>query len=116
MNKELLKQCKKTVRSVSLFLEAHADYEAGSECEDRAIDCNDLILAIEKAEKEIKQDVVPKYKCGDIVFLITDTEQMQRIVTGYIVRPSGVIYYLGCGEEETTHYELEIASDRNWKK
>jgi len=55
-----------------------------------------------------------KYKIGDIVFLITDTEQLSRIVTGVLIRPAGIIYYLSCGVTETNHYEIEIVYDKNY--
>jgi len=55
------------------------------------------------------------FAIGQIVFLITDPEQLERIVTGYIVRPSQIVYYLSMETHETTHYEIEIASSKNWK-
>jgi hypothetical protein len=55
-----------------------------------------------------------KYNIGDVVFLMTDTEQLQRIVTGVLFRPNNsIIYYLTCGATETTHYELEMVSEKN---
>jgi len=55
-----------------------------------------------------------KYNIGDIVFLMTDIEQLQRIVTGILIRPNNaIIYHLTCGSTETTHYDLEMVSEKN---
>lgn len=56
-----------------------------------------------------------KFDLSQIVFLITDQDQKERIITGIIVRPYGCLYYLSCGTEETTHYEMEFCSDKNYK-
>lgn len=58
----------------------------------------------------------PKFSIGQIVFLITDMDQLDRIVTGYIIRPGQTMFYLTQGTNETVHYEMEIATDKNWKK
>lgn len=54
------------------------------------------------------------YKLGEIVFLITDSDQVSRMVTGILIRPIGVLYYLTSGTIETLHYEIEIASDKSF--
>lgn len=54
-----------------------------------------------------------KYELGEIVYLVTDTEQAARIITGIIIRPTGIIYYLSCGKEEGNHYEIEMSRERN---
>jgi len=55
-----------------------------------------------------------QYPMGRIVYLCTDEEQKQRIVTGYIIRPgSALLYMLTCGTTETNHYAMEISKDKN---
>lgn len=55
-----------------------------------------------------------KYRFGQIVYLSTDIDQEQRMVTGLIVRPnSAIIYFLTAGTMETTHYEIEISETKN---
>lgn len=61
-------------------------------------------------------DLKPAFCIGQIVFLITDPEQEDRMITGYIVRPQQIVYYLSKGTQETVHYEMEIATEKNWKK
>ena len=46
---------------------------------------------------------------GDLVFLRTDCE-IERVVTGVIIRPSGKMYELACGIETTWHQSVEIES------
>jgi hypothetical protein len=56
-----------------------------------------------------------KFEMGQIIFLITDPDQNQRMITGWIVRPSGVVYYVTFGTLESCHYEIEIGTEKNWK-
>ena len=51
-----------------------------------------------------------EYKEGAIVYLITDPDQLKRIVIGYDVRLDQVRYWLRCEVEETLHYSIEISS------
>lgn len=55
-----------------------------------------------------------KFELGQAVFLITDTDQRARMVTGIKVSLNGLLYYLSCGTEETAHYEKEIAEDKKY--
>jgi len=58
-----------------------------------------------------------KYDIGELVYLITDTEQHERIVTAIKVFPGGVLMYqLAMGGFDSSHYECEIDPDRNIKK
>lgn len=56
-----------------------------------------------------------KYSFGQIVYLLTDPEQNERIVTGYVIRPDGIRYKLSCSEEETEHFDIEIRDYKNFK-
>lgn len=54
-----------------------------------------------------------EFQLGQIVYLITDEDQLPRMVTGITIRPGGTnIYHLSMSGDETTHYAIEIASDR----
>jgi hypothetical protein len=50
-----------------------------------------------------------EFDFGDIVYLKTDPDQLQRIVTGFTVRKHGVIYELSLANEVTHHYDFEIS-------
>lgn len=55
-----------------------------------------------------------KFSLGEIVYLNTDIEQYPRCVTGYKIRPGGlIIYMLSCEGEETSHYDIEITKEKN---
>lgn len=50
---------------------------------------------------------------GEIVFLRTDDEQRERIVTGILIKGDGsVTYLLACSVTETEHYGFEITKDK----
>jgi hypothetical protein len=50
---------------------------------------------------------------GQKVYLVTDPEQLERVVGDIRLVPGGVaIYYLKCGTEESEHYEFEISDTK----
>ncbi|GGG97337.1 hypothetical protein [Pedobacter zeae] len=52
-----------------------------------------------------------KFTHGDIVYLKTDPEQLQRIVTRLFFNPGIVLYELSCGTDVSTHYEIEMTTE-----
>jgi hypothetical protein len=54
-----------------------------------------------------------KYWIGDIVYLITDVDQKERIVTGVDIRQSGVSYNLSYGSDDSDHYDIEISKEKD---
>lgn len=55
-----------------------------------------------------------EYNIGEIVYLKTDTEQRERMVSSIKVFNDGnILYYLCCGTNETTHFEIEISAKKN---
>ena len=62
------------------------------------------------------EEIKTNYKIGQAVYLITDPDQFERIVTGIVLRPNSVSYYLSFITMETMHYDFEIATEKNWKK
>lgn len=53
------------------------------------------------------------YDIGDIVYLKTDGEQKERMITGIRITPGNHLYYLSCGDEESTHYDIEITREKD---
>lgn len=51
-----------------------------------------------------------EFGIGEIVYLKTDLEQLERLITCVNFRPSGVLYTLQQGTNETIHYEIEITN------
>lgn len=55
-----------------------------------------------------------KYTYGSRVYLVTDVQQLERIVTDVMFSPNEqVVYYCNCGPEKTEHYEIELSSSVN---
>ena len=54
-----------------------------------------------------------EYAIGDLVYLRTDPQQEQRIVTAICIRITGVSYCLMCGLTESWHYGIEISKDKD---
>ena len=54
-----------------------------------------------------------KYEIGQLVYLKTDTEQYQRIITAITLRETGIIYEVSQGEKVSSHYEFEITEQIN---
>jgi len=55
-----------------------------------------------------------KYKIEDVVFLITDNDQLLRIITGIQISKTGTIYRLAQGTTDSWHYDFEIATTKNF--
>jgi len=54
-----------------------------------------------------------KHEIGNIVYLKTDIDQYQRIITGLYIRPCNVITYgLTQGTDESWHYDFEITVEK----
>ena len=55
-----------------------------------------------------------KFEIGQIVYLKTDKEQLPRMITGLSCRGGeGISYWLGCGDKETNHFDIEISAEKN---
>lgn len=57
-----------------------------------------------------------KFLIGETVYLRTDPDQMERLVTGLIIRPGSNLYLLSSGVETSSHYDFEISPERNVNK
>lgn len=54
--------------------------------------------------------ITTKYNIEDSVYLVTDSEQVERIITGIQIFPNNLIMYtLMCGVESSEHYEFELS-------
>lgn len=57
-----------------------------------------------------------KYNIGQVVYLRTDTEQKERLVTGIDIRQGYILYQLTYIDSVSYHYDFEIESERNTLK
>lgn len=53
------------------------------------------------------------FDIGDSVYLRTDPEQSERLVTGINVRERGISYAVTCGTNESWHYAFEMTKERD---
>ena len=55
-----------------------------------------------------------KYEIGDRVYLVSDPEQLLRLVTSIIVFKGGeLLYGIACGVGESKHYDFELSAERD---
>ena len=54
-----------------------------------------------------------KYGIGELVYLKTDLEQLERLITGVKFNANGIVYTLQQGVYESTHYEIEISYEKD---
>lgn len=55
-----------------------------------------------------------KFEFGQTVYLVTDIEQIPRIVTAIQLSPSGgITVNLCCGTLTSWHYEMEISAEKD---
>ena len=55
-----------------------------------------------------------KFDIEQIVYLITDADQSQRIVTAIQISKGCLVYRIACGTAESWHCEFELATDKNF--
>lgn len=56
-----------------------------------------------------------KFELKECVFLITDTEQLTRIITGIQISANeSLLYRLACGVNDSWHFEYEILKEKNY--
>lgn len=54
-----------------------------------------------------------KYSIGEVVYLLTDDEQLMRVVTAISIRSGGYMAYeLTQGTRESWHTEIEITKQK----
>lgn len=55
-----------------------------------------------------------KYSLTQKVFLVTDGEQQERMITSIqVTGDGGIMYQLSCGTSTSWHYDGEISEDKN---
>lgn len=55
-----------------------------------------------------------QFELGQIVYLKTDPEQLQRMVVGITVNPGNSLFYRVAFEEDaSSHYEIELSADKD---
>lgn len=58
-------------------------------------------------------EIKTKYDPEQMVYLVHDPDQYQRMIVDIIVNKKSKRYLLRCGSEESEHYESELSTERN---
>ncbi len=54
-----------------------------------------------------------EFTIADIVYLKTDPEQKERMITGICLRPNkAVSYSVACSDREQWHFSIELQSEK----
>ncbi|PPL04936.1 hypothetical protein [Parapedobacter indicus] len=56
---------------------------------------------------------ISKFDFGDIVYLVTDPDQLKYIVCEIEFKPGSVVYVVSSGKETYTAYEFELSRERD---
>jgi hypothetical protein len=59
-----------------------------------------------------KVEVKIQFDIGDIVFLRTDPEQNERMITRFMVSKPSIEYEVVCGTEVSLHYGFELSKEK----
>lgn len=54
-----------------------------------------------------------KFNIGDFVYLKTDVDQKQRVITGINVRATGILYDVCQGSTSSWHYDFEMSEEKD---
>lgn len=54
-----------------------------------------------------------RFDIGQLIYIKTDPEQNQRIVTGVCVRPNSILYEVSFGASSSSHYDFELSEEKN---
>lgn len=57
--------------------------------------------------------VESKFNLNDLVYLVTDPDQKERIVTGILLVHNSMKFWISCGDTETCHYEPELSAEKD---
>lgn len=56
------------------------------------------------------------YNFGDIVFLKTDPEQLERMICKVVIYQGSILYGLAMGSVLSEHYDFEMATQKDLMK
>lgn len=72
------------------------------------------VFVTDKVDDRSNNIFISEFSLKEVVYLKTDPEQKPRIVTSISFKGSGAVTYsLGCGIEDTDHYDFEITKEED---
>lgn len=57
--------------------------------------------------------ITPVFEFGTIVYLVTDPDQKEYMITGFLIRPGRIVYYITHSVDEHQAYEFELSHERD---
>lgn len=57
-----------------------------------------------------------KHSIGDLVYLKTDIDQNERLITGIMITQNGLQYELSFNTDRSWHFDVEISKDKDMVK
>jgi hypothetical protein len=54
-----------------------------------------------------------KFDIGDHVYIITDKEQDMGIITGILINPRDIVYFVSRDSDVNRFYDFELSKDEN---
>lgn len=54
-----------------------------------------------------------EYEIGERVYLSTDKDQYPRVIFGFIITKSEILYKCACGTQTSDHYGFELSKEVN---
>ena len=55
-----------------------------------------------------------EYDIEQVIYLKTDEDQRERIITAITIRPLGILYEVCCGTNTSSHYDFEMSPDKKY--
>ena len=71
-----------------------------------------LDIAENIEEQSNEGQIVNYFSIKELVYLIHDPEQLPRMIIGYKVDESGVVWVLSCGDTISEHYAFEMSKNK----
>ena len=73
---------------------------------------NCLVAYVNKLEAVVDKPV-EKYSIGDFVYLVTDNEQLERVITSILTNKGGKQYCLAQGTFDSFHSDFEFTTEKD---
>lgn len=54
-----------------------------------------------------------KYEIGETVYLVTDPEQIPRMIYCFLVFRNEILYKVACGVTSSDHYDFELSTEKS---
>lgn len=53
------------------------------------------------------------FNIGETVYLVTDVDQNPRLIYGFVIHQSEILYKVICGTQQSENYDFELSREKN---